>query len=457
MKQQQHNKQRREAWLRAGGIALAVFVALNVLVAVLYRHRTYPRTSVLGVSIGNLTYTHAGTKLRGANALPAAVQLQHGTRTKSVRTADLGIYLDAAKLPAVAQQSRWWPPLLNLFVSHRLSAPVRVDQSTYASESATLAGFFQQDPTPAHITSVNGKFVVAQASAGYQLDTQALQTVLVNTITKGTNVAVPTKPVPPATTLKDPAKALQAVQSHLSTALTIHYNGKTAKPGAVDIASWYVQSGRDLALSNDAIRAYLLSLDSKTQNIDQAVANVSAAVVAVHAADINLFDKVKTVSYCVALRGVDVSNLSEFEKRIAATYADSRGWSLGGQVIFKQVSSGCGYTLWLASPSQMPSFGSICDSTWSCTVPPNIIINFDRWQNATTSWNAAHAGTLDEYRSMAINHESGHQFGFGHTGCPGPGQPAPVMEQQSIDLQGCVFNAWPTATEQNNLRAVFGL
>lgn len=54
---------------------------------------------------------------------------------------------------------------------------------------------------------------------------------------------------------------------------------------------------------------------------------------------------------------------------------------------------------------------------------------------------------LASYRAMVINHETGHWFYLKHTGCPGAGQPAPVMQQQSIALRGCLPNPWPTARE----------
>ena len=46
-----------------------------------------------------------------------------------------------------------------------------------------------------------------------------------------------------------------------------------------------------------------------------------------------------------------------------------------------------------------------------------------------------------------MNHEVGHWLGLGHLDCPAPGGPAPVMRQQSIDLPGCAFNAWPLDAE----------
>jgi len=53
---------------------------------------------------------------------------------------------------------------------------------------------------------------------------------------------------------------------------------------------------------------------------------------------------------------------------------------------------------------------------------------------------------------MVINHETGHWLGLGHSQCPASGAPAPIMQQQSIDLQGCVINSWPLAGELDAVR-----
>jgi hypothetical protein len=151
------------------------------------------------------------------------------------------------------------------------------------------------------------------------------------------------------------------------------------------------------------------------------------------------------VTYDIATRGTITASLSEFKTQVDQTLNDPRGWSRLG-VAFNQVSSGGQFTVVLSEASQIPTFSSDCDTTYSCTVGRYVIINQDRWLNATPSWNSA-GGTLRDYRHMVVNHETGHWLGHGHQTCPAAGQAAPVMQQQSIDLQGCTFNPWPLSSE----------
>ncbi|HYG83755.1 MAG TPA: DUF3152 domain-containing protein [Verrucomicrobiae bacterium] len=154
----------------------------------------------------------------------------------------------------------------------------------------------------------------------------------------------------------------------------------------------------------------------------------------------------RTVTYSVTSRGAVTTNIEEFARLAQETYDHPNGWiKLGVQ--FKRVASGGDFTLYLASADQMTTFSALgCDSTYSCQVGRDVIINQDRWLYATPAWNEGR-GSLRDYRHMVVNHETGHWLGHGHQNCPSPGQPAPVMQQQSINLQGCTFNPWPLQSE----------
>jgi Protein of unknown function (DUF3152) len=151
-------------------------------------------------------------------------------------------------------------------------------------------------------------------------------------------------------------------------------------------------------------------------------------------------------TYSVRAAGAVRTDLEEFARAARRTYADARGWSSRGLMVFRQVPDGGDFTLWIATPERVQAFGSVCDRTWNCRSGRNVIINEVRWQSGSPS--GVLAGDLAAYRAMAINHETGHWLGLSHRNCPAPGAPAPVMQQQSIDLQGCRPNPWPTEPER---------
>lgn len=154
----------------------------------------------------------------------------------------------------------------------------------------------------------------------------------------------------------------------------------------------------------------------------------------------------RTITYDVTTRGRISTSVAIFKRQAQETYVDARGWRAGG-IAFRQVARGGDFTLVLAEASTLPSFGAECSTYWSCRVGRFVVINQDRWKFASPAWNQARAG-LRNYRHLVVNHETGHWLGHGHRGCPGPGQPAPVMMQQSKGLDGCRFNPWPRPDER---------
>lgn len=130
---------------------------------------------------------------------------------------------------------------------------------------------------------------------------------------------------------------------------------------------------------------------------------------------------------------------------IARVLADPRGWQQLEGVAFHQVATSeeAEFTISLGSP---PTVDALClpaktGGSWSCRIGPDVALNSDRWLHATPTYD-----DLAEYRAYMINHEVGHFLGHSHALCGGAGQPAPVMLQQSMDLEGCTPNAWPATS-----------
>ncbi|CAB4913758.1 unannotated protein [freshwater metagenome] len=153
----------------------------------------------------------------------------------------------------------------------------------------------------------------------------------------------------------------------------------------------------------------------------------------------------RRVTWSVATRGRITTSVRAFARLAQETFDDARGWRAGG-VQFRRVRRGGDFTLVLSEARLVPSFSPSCSAMWSCRVGRNVIINQDRWKNASPAWNRA-GRSLRDYRHLVVNHETGHWLGRGHVGCPGSG-PAPVMMQQSKGTGACTFNPWPLPRER---------
>lgn len=121
---------------------------------------------------------------------------------------------------------------------------------------------------------------------------------------------------------------------------------------------------------------------------------------------------------------------------------DQRGWTADGTHRFQRVKSAeASMTIHIATPDTVDrQCAPLRTNGWlSCRRGSSVFLNVNRWAGAVPHWTAS----LADYRAYLVNHEVGHVLGHGHVNCPGAGQPAPVMQQQTKSLQGCTPNGWP--------------
>jgi hypothetical protein len=161
-------------------------------------------------------------------------------------------------------------------------------------------------------------------------------------------------------------------------------------------------------------------------------------------------------TYQVQSSGTVYADMDEFADRVGEILGDARGWTLGGSVSFRPIARGGDLRVILASPSAVEQAHSVCHRNYSCRVGNSVYINDRNWRQSTSAFRDA-GGDLDTYHEYLINHEVGHFLGFGHQDCSGAGNRAPVMQQQSISLQGCEPAGWPTNSERARLGERLGV
>ncbi len=136
-----------------------------------------------------------------------------------------------------------------------------------------------------------------------------------------------------------------------------------------------------------------------------------------------------------------------FAAAVEATLGDPRSWGNGGRMSFQRVGAADAaaaqydFKVTLVSPGSMEIYcpGVGTGGYTSCRYGERAVINLARWATAVPHYE----GDVETYRHYVVNHEVGHALGRGHEPCPGAGRPAPVMQQQTLGLEGCARNAWP--------------
>ncbi len=159
----------------------------------------------------------------------------------------------------------------------------------------------------------------------------------------------------------------------------------------------------------------------------------------------------RMVTYSVEVEkgsGVDPERFASF---IDTVLKNPRGWIADDEARFQRVSPDeADLRLHLATPDTVDDFcypaGFKTLGKVSCTVASDVMYNLDRWYIGVDQ-----VDDLKTYREYLINHEIGHYLGHTHEACPGKGEVAPVMLQQTFSLDGCKPNAWPRAADGSEI------
>jgi hypothetical protein len=143
---------------------------------------------------------------------------------------------------------------------------------------------------------------------------------------------------------------------------------------------------------------------------------------------------------------IDVVSMTDFTAKVDESLGDPRSWIASGKYRLQQVprSSSYEFTVYLVTSNTtrhmcapLPTNGFT-----SCRQGSHVVLNLDRYMTSVAGYRSAGV-PLDTYRTYMINHEIGHALGHDHERCPAKGALAPVMQQQTLGLHGCIANPWP--------------
>lgn len=156
----------------------------------------------------------------------------------------------------------------------------------------------------------------------------------------------------------------------------------------------------------------------------------------------------KKVTFSVEAEGGLGVDLAQFASTVRQVLGDERGWEAKDSLHFElvdkaKIDAGTvpDVRITLASPKLTDELCAPLRTNGevSCNRHGRAVINAKRWGRGVEYYK-----DLSQYRIYIINHEVGHSLWHPHETCPAKGQPAPIMLQQTLGLQGCTAWPWPT-------------
>jgi hypothetical protein len=147
------------------------------------------------------------------------------------------------------------------------------------------------------------------------------------------------------------------------------------------------------------------------------------------------------VRYTVEVEGGLPYDPQQVAGIVDLTLADPHSWIASGEHAFQRIEADGDVRVLLSTPSTTDVLCAPLQTRGevSCRNGTLVVINAKRWNLGIEAYGA----DVEGYRQYLINHEMGHALGFSHANCPGAGQVAPIMLQQSYGLDDCTPNPWP--------------
>ena len=148
----------------------------------------------------------------------------------------------------------------------------------------------------------------------------------------------------------------------------------------------------------------------------------------------------RTVTYLTRVDPDVKYDAQRFANEVDMYLADPHGWESKGYNFVRartRESSGRTVIIQLSSTSTIARSGCKNPSL-SCAVMngTELHVNAMRWMRGSKESGLS----IHDYRQYVISHEMGHILGHDHVKCPGPGQPAPIMMQQTLGIGSCSPN-----------------